>query len=375
MSQNIICPECKAEFPMEEGAKSHFQSLENELRDKVKKEETEKLKDDLKKLKVLENKDKENQEKLSSLKNENKEQEDKIKLINEQKDQKIKDAVKKQLESKEKDLDKQYKEHYEAFYETKFKDQKENLEEQNSEKQKLWELKEQRFVATIDDLKKKATQGTTVDQGSSAEMQLGDFLKKIFKDKDDKISEYAKGVAGGDWLQEIIENNQTICKILYENKNTKNWSNEWIKKLQSDMKDSKSDVGIIFTRATPKDFPKDVSWDHKGNIFICKYDFTSLRALATTQRWYLSDKNKQKDSSKENVLSAIEFIENPIIKNLLMQKINISDKQRKKLELTKKNLDDAIDLNETMDDSLEEFFEEIEKIGVEDFLLKWKKNK
>ena len=56
-----------------------------------------------------------------------------------------------------------------------------------------------------------------------------------------------------------------------------------------------------------------------------------------------------------------------------MQKINISIKQRKKLELTKKNLDDAIELNDTMDDSLEEFFEEIEKIGVEDFLSKWKK--
>ena len=205
----------------------------------------------------------------------------------------------------------------------KLKEQQENLSEQSSEKQKLWELKEKRLIATIEDLQKKATQGTTVDQGSSAEMQLGDFLKKIFKDKNDKISEYAKGVAGGDWLHEVRENNFTICKIIYESKKTKSWSNEWIKKLQDDMKESKSDVGIIFTRATPKDFPKDVPWDHKGNIFICKYDFTALRALATTQRWYLADKNKKKENSKDNVLSAIEFIENPIIKNILMQQINV----------------------------------------------------
>ena len=141
------------------------------------------------------------------------------------------------------------------------------------------------------------------------------------------------------------------------------------------MKDSKSDVGIIFTTATPKDFPKDVSWDHKGNIFICKYDYTALRALATTQRWYLAEKNKQKDKGKANVLSAIEFIENPIIKNILMQQINISDKKRKKLELTKKNLNDVIELNDSMDTSLEEFFAEIDKIGIEAFLAKWKKNK
>ena len=100
-----------------------------------------------------------------------------------------------------------------------------------------------------------------------------------------------------------------------------------------DMKDSKSDVGIIFTRATPKDFPKDVPWDHKGNIFICKYDFPTLRNLATTQRWAHVLIDKHKESSKENILSAIDFLENPTIKNIIMQKINISEKQRKKLKL------------------------------------------
>ena len=44
-------------------------------------------------------------------------------------------------------------------------------------------LKRKRLIATIEDLQKKATQGTTVDQGSSAEMQLGDFLKKYLKKK------------------------------------------------------------------------------------------------------------------------------------------------------------------------------------------------
>ena len=342
---------------MEDGLSSHLKTIENQRREKAEKEVNDKFKKDLETLKLL--------------KNENKEKDKKIENINKQKETEIKNAVK----AAKKDMDKENKEHYQSLYETKLKEQKENLNEMNSEKQKLWGLKEKRLIATIEDLQKKATQGTTVDQGSSAEIQLGEFLKKIFKSKKDKISEYAKGVAGGDWLQEIIENNFTICKILYERKKTKNWSNEWIKKLQEDMKDSGSDVGIIFTRATPKDFPKDVSWDHKGNIFICKYDFTALRALATTQRWYLAEKNKQKDSGKANVLSAIEFIENPIIKNILMQKINISDKKRKKLELTKKNLNDVIELNDSMDTSFEEFFVEIDKIGIESFLAKWKKNK
>jgi hypothetical protein len=367
MSQKITCPHCEKEFPMEDGLSSHLKDLEIKAREKIEKEQDEKLKKNLEQVKVLEQSNKE-------LEISNKQKEDKIKSINEEKEKAIKEAVKNAVDTEVKNLDKENKEHYESLYETKLKEQQENLSEQNSEKQKLWELKEKRLIATIEDLQKKATQGTTVDQGSSAEMQLGDFLKKIFKEKNDRITEYAKGVAGGDWLHEVRENNFTICKILYESKKTKSWSNEWIKKLQDDMKDSKSDVGIIFTRATPKDFPKDVPWDHKGNIFICKYDFTALRALATTQRWYLSDKNKKKENSKDNVLSAIEFIENPIIKNLLMQQINVSDKKRKKLELTMKNLNDVIELNDSMDSNLEELFSEIDKIGISAFLAKWKKN-
>ncbi len=367
MSQKIICPHCKKEFPMEDGLSSHLKDLESKARDKIEKEQGQKLKKNIEQLKILE----ETKKDLELL---NKQKEDQIKSINEDKEKEINQAVKTAVDTKVKNLDKENKKHYESLYETKLKEQKENLGEQNSEKQKLWQLKEKRLIATIEDLQKKATQGTTVDQGSSAEMQLGDFLKKVFKEKNDRITEYAKGVAGGDWLHEVRENNYTICKILYESKKTKSWSNEWIKKLQDDMKDSKSDVGIIFTRATPKDFPKNVPWDHKGNIFICKYDFTALRALASTQRWYLADKNKKKENSKDNVLSAIEFIENPIIKNLLMQQINVSDKKRKKLDLTMKNLNDVIELNESMDGNLEELFTEIDKIGISAFLGKWKKN-
>jgi len=360
MSQKIKCPECKVEFNMEEGLSSHLKTIENDVREQIQKEQGDKIKESSEKVRILtsENEEKKLQIQKINLENENKE----------------KAAVKIAIEATKKDSDKDNKAHYESLYEAKFQERTENLNEMNSEKQKLWGLKEKRLIETIEDLQKKATQGTTVDQGSSSEMQLGDFLKKIFKDKNDKITEYAKGVAGGDWLQEVIENNFTVCKILYERKNTKNWSNDWIKKLQDDMKDSKSDVGIIFTRATPKDFPKDVPWDHKGNIFICKYDFTALRALATTQRWYLADKNKQKENTQDNVLSAIDFIENPIIKNLLMQQINVSDKKKKKLDLTMKNLTDVIELNENMESNLEELFSEIDKIGISEFLSKWKKN-
>ena len=49
-------------------------------------------------------------------------------------------------------------------------------------------------------------------------------------------------------------------------------------------------------------------------------------------------------------------------------------KKRKKLDLTMKNLNDVIELNDSMDTNLEELFSEIDKVGVSAFISKWKKN-
>ena len=349
MSQKITCPHCKKEFPMEQGLVSHFNDLEQ---------------------KVIKDTKKQEQDRIEKLEADKKNQEEKTKKLEEQikkNDLEKSEAIKKALDEDRASN----KEHYEAVLENAIKKDREDQHNKYSEDKNKWELEKNRLNKQIQTLNQTVNQGTTVDQGSGAEISLGDFLKKIFKDKDDKITSFAKGAAGGDWLQEVIENNHTICKILYERKNTKSWSNEWIKKLQDDMKESKSNIGVIFTRATPKDFPKDAPWDHKGNIFICKYDFPTLRNLATTQRWAHVLIDKHKENSKENILSAIDFLENPTIKNIIMQKINISEKQRKKLKLTLQNLEDVIELNESMDESLEELFKEINKIGISEFLDKW----
>ena len=75
-----------------------------------------------------------------------------------------------------------------------------------------------KFFKQIQTLNQTVNQGATVDQGSGAEISLGEFLKKIFKDTNDRIQEYEKGEAGGDWIQEVIDQGVVINKILYERK-------------------------------------------------------------------------------------------------------------------------------------------------------------
>jgi len=50
------------------------------------------------------------------------------------------------------------------------------------------------------------------------------------------------------------------------------------------MSAAKADIGIFFTRALPKYFNKDEDYYKDNNIFICKYDWTALRLLASINR-------------------------------------------------------------------------------------------
>ena len=259
--------------------------------------------------------------------------------------------------------------------ETTIKKDREDQQNKYSEDKNKWELEKNRLNKQIQTLNQTVNQGATVDQGSGAEISLGEFLKKIFKDKNDKIQEYDKGESGGDWIQEIIEQGSVVSKILYERKKTKAWSNKWIGKLQEDMKESGSDIGIIFSRTLPKDFPKDAQFDHKGNIFLCKYDYDVLKTLAQTQRYLICQLSKERKSGQENELSALKFWENPKVKNATFKSIEDKSDTRKKLKSAKKNIEDAITKLDSMDINLEELYTEIEKVGLSAFLDKYRETK
>ena len=54
MSQKIKCPHCEKEFPMEDGLFSHLKDLETKARERIEKEQGQKLKKNIEQLKILE---------------------------------------------------------------------------------------------------------------------------------------------------------------------------------------------------------------------------------------------------------------------------------------------------------------------------------
>jgi hypothetical protein len=107
---------------------------------------------------------------------------------------------------------------------------------------------------TIEELKRKAEQGSQQLQGEVQELQL----EKLLRDKFvyDAIDPVAKGEYGGDVLQTVIHNGQKCGTILWESKRTKNWSGAWLPKLREDMRAAKADIAVLETQAMPREMEK-----------------------------------------------------------------------------------------------------------------------
>jgi hypothetical protein len=104
----------------------------------------------------------------------------------------------------------------------------------------------------IEDLKRRAEQGSQQLQGEVQELELEALLTGKFPR--DTIQPVAKGEFGGDVLHRVLGPTNQICgTILWESKRTKNWSDGWLPKLREDQRAAKAEIAIIISQALPKD--------------------------------------------------------------------------------------------------------------------------
>ncbi len=103
---------------------------------------------------------------------------------------------------------------------------------------------------TIDDLKRKAEQGSQQAQGEAGEMELENALRSAFSQ--DTIEPVSKGVRGGDVIHHVRTSSGACCgSILWECKVTKNWSDAWLMKLKDDQRSCKAELGVLVTAVLP----------------------------------------------------------------------------------------------------------------------------
>ena len=103
----------------------------------------------------------------------------------------------------------------------------------------------------IEDLKRRAEQGSQQLQGEVQELELEALLGTRFPR--DTIQPVPKGEFGGDILHRVIGPLGQQCgTILWESKRTKNWSDGWLPKLREDQRTAKAEVAVIISQVLPK---------------------------------------------------------------------------------------------------------------------------
>lgn len=104
----------------------------------------------------------------------------------------------------------------------------------------------------LDDARQRASQGSMQMQGEAQELLLEEMLRDLHSH--DVIQEIGKGVNGADCLQTVrTQTGIEAGRILYESKNTKAWSDGFVKKLKQDNLVAKADIMVIITKSMPKD--------------------------------------------------------------------------------------------------------------------------
>ena len=126
-------------------------------------------------------------------------------------------------------------------------------EAEEEQKFKVME-KEQTIMAMqkqIEDLKRRAEQGSQQLQGEVQELELENLLRVKFPF--DSIEPVAKGEFGGDVLHRVVSTGgQPSGTILWESKRTKNWSDSWLTKLREDQRTAKAEIAVIVSQILPK---------------------------------------------------------------------------------------------------------------------------
>lgn len=300
-ANHITCPNCQHQFNLDEDLKKKYQELEQNLQTKLKDQE-EKIKSEYRQKamdwaekkakeeaqKAIDQKMKESQMETKDLKNQLAEKEKKEKefldkeLELRQKTREIEEKAKTQQLELARKLDEERK----KITEQAKVAQAEETRLKMQEKDKQMEI----MRKTIEDLKRKSEQGSMQIQGEVQENDLKDILKEAFPF--DKIEDVPTGIKGGDIVQTVQNRlGQKIGVILWESKNTKAWSDGWLKKLKADQEKVRADTCILVSQVVPEGVN---GFDFIKNVWVSEYKF--IIPLIGTIRMQLEETHNIKKS-------------------------------------------------------------------------------
>ena len=310
--QTITCPECGSEIPLSDALTEKmrhqlegelgkkFKEKEKELEEKAKLlEENQKNMDaqvakklEAEKVKMWEKAQKKATEKLDvELKDLKKANEEKNEQLDKMREEQLelrkeKRAIEEEKKNMKLEIEKKLDEERKTIAEQAKKDASEEMRLKMAEKDKQME----QLRKSLADAKRKSEQGSMQIQGDVQEDDLKMMLQNNFSM--DVIEDVPTGIKGADLVQTVNTSfGHKAGIILWESKNTKAWSDDWIKKLKGDQALVKADVCVLVSQTLP-DGVKDFKF--QGGVWVCSYQ--SALSLVTALRLHLTQLSQVKQS-------------------------------------------------------------------------------
>jgi len=301
----ITCPKCKATFDAGDAFNAHFENaqIENEkkLKDAIKKAQQEaenkfklqfeKQQEEIEKIKKAESK-KANEEAEKKYKAQLENKDKQLAEVQKNLEHKLKEESEKKLELAKKEAIKKAEELAGKKFQVVIDKQKEELEKSK----KSEEILKKRVDERTQEISQIMQNRKVELQGEIQEERLQDFLRRKFPE--DTVEEIKKGAKGGDCILSINhKGKKNIAKIYFESKDTKNFSEAWVDKLLSDMKDKGIANGIIVVSksALPSDFDETSSFvqRHSSSIKIIPMELDIIHAVVDGIRSILILKSRE----------------------------------------------------------------------------------
>jgi hypothetical protein len=272
--QSISCPSCGKKIPL-------TRALRTEIEASVKEEYERQLSNEVERARKLAERDAEEKaaHELTALKEE---------LEAQAKD--LEQARKTELEmrKRERDLERRQQD-LELTVARRLDDERSHIvaetQARAAEQHRLKDAERERQLAEmrrqIEDLRRRAEQGSQQLQGEAGEEEIETMLRATFPCDD--IAPVPQGIRGADLHQTVFDSRGGRCgAILWECKNTKNWSDSWIAKLKDDQRTLRADAAILVTASLPKGCTRFAVMDD-----VLVTDFACAAAVAAMVRSHL----------------------------------------------------------------------------------------
>lgn len=128
----------------------------------------------------------------------------------------------------------------------------------------------------IEDLRRKAEQGSQQLQGEAFELELEKALRDRFPA--DAVEAVRKGEFGGDIIQRVRNDTGAICgAMLWEAKATRAWNSKWLEKLRKDHRSANAEIGLIVSNVLP---PGVETFDRIEGVWVTSRRFAIPLAIA-----------------------------------------------------------------------------------------------